>query len=189
MKEKNYVTIREIHEFADKVAKVRPERVDVETYNFINSHGCARTENVFDNVFYPTCADYRVEIELSENGHIVAYAYDYHEMEKYSNEWSSLRVECDLGKITFKEFLEKMPEHPNEKFHFDIPLTRGYSDISTRKDTELTHLDINCAIDEYIREKEGKQKIYPWMIKELMPASEFGISNEEFNTLLQDTLG
>lgn len=189
MKEKYYVTIREIHEFADKVAKERPDRVDVETYDFINSHGCAKTEHVFDSVFYPECADYRVEVELSENGHIVAHAYDYQEMEKYFNEWAALRVKYEFDEITFEEFLEKEPERPEEKFHFDVPLTRGYSDISTRKDTELTHLDVDCAIEEYIREKEGKQKIYPWMIKELMPASDFGVSEEEYDTLLQDTLG
>lgn len=189
MKEKYYVTIREIHEFADKVAKERPERVDIETYDFINSHGCAKTEHVFDSVFYQDCVGYRVEVELSENGHIVAHAYDYQEMGKYFNEWASLRVKCDFGEITFEEFLEKKPECPEEKFHFDIPITRGYSDSPSRNDTKLTHLDVDCAIEEYIREKEGKQKIHPWMIKGLMPASELGISDEEYDSLMEYMLG
>lgn len=187
--EKYYVTIKEIHEFADKVAKERPGRVEVETYDFIHSHGCTEYLNAFDSVYFAVDYEYRVEVGMSENGHIVAHTYDYDEMIKYFDECEKVRSKYELGQMSFDEFLEKEPDRPDEKFHFEVPLTRGYSDTSERTDTNFTVTDVGFAIEEYIREKEGKQKIYPWMVRQFANAGDFGVCEEEFSELLEMCCG
>lgn len=66
-----------------------------------------------------------------------------------------------------------------EGFSFEFPVTRGFSDVPDRRDVDISSdLDIVCAIDEYIAEREGKQKVYPWMLKQVMSADDLGVTEE-----------
>lgn len=70
-----------------------------------------------------------------------------------------------------------------------IPLTRGFSDTSERRDTGMYNLDVECACEEAYDKAHGKEKIYPWMLKQFASAEDFGITEEELDDELQTICG
>lgn len=175
------LSVKEINDYADSIEDKTD--IDVKVSEFIDSFGFMLMCNIFEDcLFVSDYPEYIVNIGISDKtGHVVAFIYDRDEYYRYSED--------------FRKWLESylpLADCPDvkDKFSFDVPESRGFSDSPNRAQTEVnSQLDMEIAVAEYLHEKDGTQKIYPWMIKELMPASDFGISEEEYDTLLQDTLG
>lgn len=74
-------------------------------------------------------------------------------------------------------------------YAFEMPETRGFSDTPEIKDTEIKELDFNCAIREFIREHDGKQKVHPWMIRQFTSARDYGLPENEFTALINYVCG
>lgn len=73
-----------------------------------------------------------------------------------------------------------------EKDDLEIPVTRGFSDTPERKDTDFTTNDVACACE---MERDKHTKVYPWMLKQIAPASDFGIEDAEYEELLENVCG
>lgn len=73
-----------------------------------------------------------------------------------------------------------------EDADMEIPVTRGFSDSPITEDTAFTNLDIQCACD---MERTKHTKIYPWMLKQIAPASDFGIEDAEYEEILENVCG
>lgn len=177
------LTVKEINEYADSIEDKTD--IDCKVCEWLDTFKCMYDSHAFHDPYYSSDFPYAVELSISEeNGHVIAHAYDY---EAY-NKW---HAECACVLLMWHsnpDSTEPMPDIA-ESFSFELPATRGFSDSPDRCDVAVTsYLDIVCAIDEYIAEREGKQKVYPWMIKQTMSAEEFGVTEEEYDTLLEETL-
>lgn len=183
------LSVKEINDYADSIV----DKTDIQekVLNYIESFDFMLKCNTFERPKPSMDFPYTVEFDISETtGHVIGHVYDCEEHKAWQFAyWERLQRSSAMS---FEENLNDTTPWPDikEKFVFDVPLTRGYSDTPKRDDVYVnSDLDMEMAMDEYFAEREGKQKIYPWMLKELMPASDFGISEEEYDMLLQDTLG
>lgn len=177
------LTVKEINEYADSIEDKTD--IDCKVRDWIDTFKCMYSSSAFDKPYYTTDFPYVVELTISEeNGHVTAHAYDYEEYCKWQKECASVfnaweqNPDSDIP----------MPDIA-ERFSFEFPVTRGFSDVPDRCDVDISSdLDIVCAIDEYIDEREGKQKVYPWMLKQVVSAADLGITEEEYDYLLEETL-
>ena len=177
------LTVKEINEYADSIEDKTD--IDCKVCDWIDTFKCMYSSRAFDKPYYSTDFPYAVELTISEdNGHVTAHAYDYEEYCKWQKECASVfnaweqNPDSDIP----------MPDIA-ERFSFEFPVTRGFSDVPDRCDVDISSdLDIVCAIDEYIAEREGKQKVYPWMLKQVMSADDLGVTEEEYDSLLEETL-
>lgn len=185
-KPQHRLTVKEINEYADSIK----DKTDIEckVCEWIDTFRCMYPSHAFTKPYYSSDFPYAVELSISEeNGHVIAYAYDYEEYNKWQSEFGDAMEKMD--NILIEEWCNITLETLKEKFSFEFPVTRGFSDTPERIDTAVSSdLDIECAIDEYIAEREGKQNVYPWMIKQMMSSEELGVTEEEYDTLLEETL-
>lgn len=80
----------------------------------------------------------------------------------------------------YKDIDEKHSEFIEQ---IEIPVTRGYSDSDKRTDTEMSDLDVTCAINEIMREREGK--LTPHELQSIIPLSDLGMEKQEFEELCE----
>lgn len=177
------LTVKEVNEYADSIED--KSDIDCSVAEWIDTFKCMKNCHVFDIATYSQDFPYTVEISISEeNGHIVSHAYDYDKYNKWLNDSAAVIARWHED----PDSNEAMPSI-EEDFSFELPTTRGFSDSPDRCEVDLTSsLDIVCAIDEYIAEREGKQKVFTWQIKQLCCAGDFGLEEEEFDTLLEDCI-
>ena len=177
------LTVKEINEYADSIEDKTD--IDCKVCDWIDTFKCMYSSHAFDKPYYSSDFPYAVELTINEdNGHVTAHAYDYEEYCKWQKECASVYN-------TWKQDPDSYIPMPDiaEAFSFEFPVTRGFSDMPARCYVALSSdLYIVCAIDEYIAEREGNQKVYPWMLKQVMSADEFGVTEEEYDILLEETL-
>lgn len=68
----------------------------------------------------------------------------------------------------------------------EIPVTRGFSDSPERKDTAFATNDVACACE---MERDKHTKIYPWQLRQISSADDFGLEEEEFDEMLEQACG
>lgn len=114
---KNYLTVREIRDYADKLREQGlsglPLQEKVADYVYQNTHpnfeiGNVCLEDDYDHTYIP---------DLDERGYPVLKAYN-----------------------------DSDGSHA-EDLDMEIPVTRGFSDVPDTKDTSFTQLDVTCACE------------------------------------------
>lgn len=67
------------------------------------------------------------------------------------------------------------------KYDMEIPVMRGFSDTPETRPTNFTTFDVSCACDMKLA-----NKVYPWQLKQIYNADEFGLEEDEFDELLEN---
>lgn len=175
------LTVKEINEYADSIED--KAEIECKVAEWLDTFKCMMNCHAFDSTKYSEDFPYAVELAISEkNGHVIANAYDYDKYKKWQEDCAKVWLKWEQD----KDSDEQMPDI-TEDFAFELPVTRGFSDCPDRCDVAITSdNDITMAIDEYIAEKENKRKVYPWMIKQMMPAEGLGMDEDELDTILED---
>lgn len=146
-----------------------------EDFKYINGHHLVGTSDDKHYVYV------ELDFDDDDKGILIATAYNYEAVKQFA-ELSAEKFFNEFEGEWSSEFCKWHEEnYPKSEFAFEVPLTRGYCDTSERSDTTFSSLDLEKAITEALDEHFECGKVYPWQLKEIACASDFGLTEEEFD--------
>lgn len=173
------LTVKEINDYADSLKDKNDIYISVETFITEKLMKFKAFSSPFDETYYPDGYDYVCKIEISEeNGHIICRCFDYEKYNKAIEEYK---------KWYFGEnrSISNMPDNAQEEFHFELPLTRGFSDCPKRSEVSVfSNLDVQVAVEEGINAHFGKSVLYPYQVKAMF-GNELELEEQELDALIE----
>lgn len=134
-------------------------------------------DSLLDIAYHPCEAcDYKYAItyDMTDQGILMMYAYLQTEVDDYIkryNEWMEANEDPSLYDFENHDRCMKAIGNVKEQWSCEVPLTRGFSDTSKRRDTEFTNLDIDIATREAVEQHEGKHRIHECELRSFLYSS------------------
>lgn len=151
---KLYSTVREVRAYADS----------------LREKGITGTLLDNDIVLYVWNNDHSALGQLQQSYHTI-------------NGMTAVPVISDKGYPAVDIYKDIDESHFQFVEQIEIPVTRGYSDSDKRTDTEMSDLDVTCAINEIFQKRKGK--LTPHELKKIAPPSDYGMERDEFEEMCE----